>query len=102
MTDNGRVFTGHLLAKPTTVLFDRICQNNGITHRLTAPYSPTTTGKVERLHRTMREEFFSIHSFDTIEEAQTALDAWVEGYNTTREHQSLGDVPPLRRPLRAS
>jgi hypothetical protein len=27
------------------MLFDRICANNGIRHLLTAPYSPTTTGK---------------------------------------------------------
>jgi hypothetical protein len=33
---------------------------------LTAPYSPTTTGKIERLHKTMRREFFDRHLFDTI------------------------------------
>jgi len=32
------------------VLFDRICRENGIGHILTAPYSPTTTRKVERWH----------------------------------------------------
>ena len=37
----------------------------------TAPYSPTTTGKVERLHKTLREEFFSEHTVETITEAQT-------------------------------
>jgi hypothetical protein len=46
LTDNGRVFTGKHQTKPATVLFDRICLNNGIKHRLTAPYHPTTTGKV--------------------------------------------------------
>ena len=40
-------------------MFDRICTDNGIRHLLTAPYSPTTTGKVERLHKTMRAEFFT-------------------------------------------
>jgi hypothetical protein len=97
LTDNGKVFTGRLAAKPTNVLFDRICLNNGIKHRLTAPYSPTTTGKVERLHRTMRREFFDDARCDTLEETQAALDVWVHHYNTQREHQSLGDVVPERR-----
>lgn len=97
LTDNARVFTGKLLGKPANVLFDQICHNNGIRHILTAPYSPTTTGKVERLHKTMRKEFFSQHRFESIEEAQAALDAWVAEYNTQREHQAIGDVPPIKR-----
>jgi transposase InsO family protein len=97
LTDNGRVFTAKTSAKSTKVLFDRICHHNGVKHILTAPYSPTTTGKVERLHRTMRKEFFNLATFDTIEATQAALDDWVIGYNTEREHQSIGDVPPIRR-----
>lgn len=97
LTDNGKVFTGRLGRKPANVLFDRICLNNGIRHLLTAPYSPTTTGKVERFHRTLRKDFFSDKSFETIEEMQAALDVWVANYNNEREHQSLGDVPPIRR-----
>jgi hypothetical protein len=96
-TFNGRVFTGKLAHKPATVLFDRICLNNGIKHILTAPYSPTTTGKIERLHKTLRKEFFSQHSFDTIEQAQAGLDAWVAHYNHDREHQAIGDVAPIGR-----
>lgn len=97
LTDNGKVFTGKLAQKPAVVLFDRICLNNGIRHILTAPYSPTTTGKIERLHKTMRKEFFSTHRFDTIEGAQAGLDAWVGYYNQEREHQGIGDVAPIRR-----
>jgi len=97
LTDNGRVFTAKASGKSTKVLFDRICHNNGVRHILTAPYSPTTTGKIERLHRTMRKEFFDLHTFDTIQATQAALDAWVQSYNTEREHQSIGDVPPIRR-----
>ena len=97
LTDNGRVFTGKLNHKPATVMFDRICSSNCIRHILTAPYSPTTTGKIERLHKTMRKEFFSVKRFDTIELTQAALDEWVERYNTEREHQAIGDVAPIRR-----
>ena len=97
LTDNGKVFTGKLARKPANVLFDRICLNNGIRHLLTAPYSPTTTGKIERLHKTMRKDFFSLRVFSTIDDAQQDLDRWVDHYNTEREHQAIGDVPPVRR-----
>ena len=97
LTDNAKVFTGKLAHKPANVAFDRICLNNGIKHILTAPYSPTTTGKIERLHKTMRKEFFSQNAFETIDQAQAALDAWVAHYNHDREHQAIGDAPPIRR-----
>jgi transposase InsO family protein len=66
VTDNGRVFTGKLGKRPANVLFDRICLNNGIKHILTAPYSPTTTGKVERLHKTMRKSASKLNSRPTL------------------------------------
>jgi transposase InsO family protein len=97
LTDNAKVFTGRLAGRPTTVAFDRICLHNGIRHLLTAPYSPTTTGKIERLHKTMRKELFDGRRFSTIEQAQTELDGWVVHYNLDREHQAIGDVPPIRR-----
>jgi len=99
LTDNGKVFTARFGQGPGPVLFDRICHNNGIRHLLTAPYSPTTTGKVERFHKTYRADFLIDHDrcHSTIEEAQAALDVWVEHYNTGRPHQSLGDRPPIER-----
>jgi transposase InsO family protein len=99
LTDNGKVFTGRFGPGPGPVRFDRICAENGIRHLLTAPYSPTTTGKVERLHKTMRAEFFRLHEheFLGVAELQTALDGWVEHYNTERPHQSVGMCPPAER-----
>jgi transposase InsO family protein len=101
LTDNGKVFTGRFgpAGSSSEVLFDRVCAENGIRHLLTAPRSPTTTGKVERLHKTMRAEFFTDADvvYATIAELQTALDGWVIGYNTERPHQSLGMRPPAER-----
>jgi transposase InsO family protein len=99
LTDNGKVFTARFGLGPGPVMFDRICAENGIRHLLTAPYSPTTTGKVERLHKTMRAEFFTDHQrgFATIAELQAALDGWVVEYNTERPHQSCGGRPPAER-----
>ena len=99
LTDNGKVFTARFGTGPGPVLFDRICHDNGVGHLLTAPFSPTTTGKVERFHKTLRKDFFTPngHRFETIEEAQRALDEWVVTYNTIRPHQSVGDRPPAER-----
>ena len=54
LTDNGKVFTNRFGKGSGDVLFDRMCRDHGIKHLLTAPRSPTTTGKVERFHKTLR------------------------------------------------
>ena len=97
LTDNGKVFTNRFGKGTGEVLFDRICRENGIKHRLTKPRSPTTTGKIERWHKTLRVEFLNGKVFDSIEHAQAELDAWVRRYNHDRPHQSLGMVPPYER-----
>lgn len=59
LTDNGKVFIGRFFHPPVEVLFDAICREHGIEHLLTQPRSPTTTGKTERFHRSLRAEFFA-------------------------------------------
>lgn len=97
LTDNGKVFTGRFGPGKGEVLFDRICRENGIRHLLTAPRSPTTTGKVERFHKTIKKELLTDRRFESVEEAQGAIDGWVVEYNTERPHQGIGGVPPIRR-----
>jgi len=69
LTDNGKVFTGRFGPQPVEVLFDRICRENGISHRHTGVRSPTTTGKIERFHQSLRREFLADRSFSSIETA---------------------------------
>lgn len=97
LTDNGKVFTGRFAQPPVEVLFDRICRENGVDHILTQPGSPTTTGKIERFHRTLRIEFNTRQVFRSLKTAQEALDEWVTYYNTQRTHQALGDITPESR-----
>jgi transposase InsO family protein len=99
LTDNGKVFTARFGRGVGEVLFDRICRENGVRHLLTAPRSPTTTGKIERFHKTLRKEFLLEHDrvHATIEDLQAALDGWVVEYNTARPHQSIGNRPPVER-----
>jgi transposase InsO family protein len=98
LTDNGKVFTGRFNHPPTEVLFDAICREHGIEHLLTQPRSPTTTGKIERFHRSLRAEFLSEQVvFKNVKIAQQALDEWVHFYNTDRPHQSLKMGTPAAR-----
>jgi transposase InsO family protein len=95
LTDNGKQFTARF-GRGGEVLFDRICRRNAITHRLTKPRSPTTTGKIERFHQTLRRELLDdAHPFSSLLEAQVALDGWVREYNTQRPHQALETGAPV-------
>ncbi len=97
LTDNGKVFTNRFGRGTGEVLFDRICRENGVKHILTAPRSPTTTGKIERWHKTLRSEFLNGKVFADVVEAQARLDEWVAHYNTVRPHQGIGMVTPATR-----
>jgi transposase InsO family protein len=97
LTDNGKQFTDRFGAGGE-VLFDRICRDNGIVHRLTQPASPTTTGKVERFHQTLRRDLLNDHGpFTDLPAAQAGIDRWVAEYNTDRPHQSLDMDTPASR-----
>src|SRR5215211_2845966 len=67
-----------------------------ITHRLTQPASPTTTGKIERFHLTLRRELLDdCGPFTSLEAAQAAIDEFVQAYNADRPHQGLDSDQPV-------
>lgn len=96
LTDNGKQFTGKYgRPRPSEVLFDRISRNNGITHLLTKIRSPTTTGKVERWHRSIQDELLADEGpFADVEHARQAVEKWRREYNTQRPHQALHMATP--------
>jgi hypothetical protein len=71
--------------------------NKGITHRLTGVRCPTTTGKIERFHKTLRTELLGGRRFDSLHHAQQILDAWVTDYNLRRPHQAIAMRVPAQR-----
>lgn len=99
LTDNGKQFTGRFTKpRPAEVLFERVCRENGVTAKLIKPYSPTTTGKIERWHQTLRRELLDVSGpFADLPTAQAAVDAWVHTYNTARPHQALDMATPASR-----
>ncbi len=97
LTDNGKQFTDRF-GKGGEVLFDRICRDNGIVHLLTPPRTPTTTGKIERFHGSLRRELLDdAVPFADLAAAQAAVDAWRQEYNTTRPHQAIAMASPAQR-----
>jgi transposase InsO family protein len=99
LTDNGKQFTGrHIRPQPVEVLFERVCRENGILQRHTKPRSPTTTGKIERFHKSLRAELLDhVAPFESLEAAQAGVDGWVHAYNHQRPHQALDMAVPASR-----
>lgn len=54
------------------------------------PYHPQTQGKLERFHRTLKEDVVRVASYGDLEHVQQAFDAYRAEYNTQRPHESLG------------
>ena len=96
LTDRGTEFCGRLDAHP----FELYLAVNDIDHTKTKVKSPQTNGICERFHKTILQEFYQVtfrkKLYQTIEELQVDLDAWMEKYNERRTHQGkrcLGRTP---------
>lgn len=61
-----------------------------IDHSKTKARSPQTNGICERFHRTIKQEFYDIafrkKIYQTLEELQSDVDAWLKNYNELRPH----------------
>ena len=69
--------------------FDIFCEEHGIKHIMGQIRKPTTTGKVERWHGTIRREA-GLPTDGDIEAKKDALGEFIDFYNTQRPHYALG------------
>ena len=60
-----------------------------VTQINSTPNHPTTCGKVERFHQTMKKSLTNQPRAATLAELQTQLNAFVDEYNHRRPHRSL-------------
>jgi transposase InsO family protein len=127
LTDNDATFTVAALpqtwhgATAPVSRFTKACAALGIQHRLTRVRRPQTNGKVERLHRTMREECWRpfaqrcgvvledvAHQPKAIQRQRQAalaqplpwtdtLTAYLSYYNGQRKHTALQGLTPDQR-----
>lgn len=62
-------------------------------HIHSTPYHPTTQGKIERWHRSMKS-VVKLQNYYTPSELKQAIASWVDYYNNERFHESLDNVTP--------
>ena len=86
LTDNGSEFCGN-----DDHPFESLLFGLKVEHRRTRVQRPQTNGFVERFHRTILEEFFRVelrkHAYETLDDLEIPLQAWICAYNTERPHQ---------------
>jgi transposase InsO family protein len=75
----------------------QLLERQRIRHLTTKPYRPRTNGKVERFHQTMAREWAYGLVYQSHHDRTRALPHWLQHYNTTRPHSSIGGQPPISR-----
>ena len=86
ISDNGPQF----IAKD----FKEFIRIAGMTHVRTSPYYPQSNGKIERWHKTIKTECIRPGVLLSLDDAREVIAGYIEHYNTTRLHSSIGYVTP--------
>jgi transposase InsO family protein len=91
LTDNGMVFTTRLSGgRGGRNGFETELRRAGITQKNSRPAHPTTCGKVERFHQTLKHWLTAQpHQPTTLTGLQALLDTFADHYNYRRPHRSL-------------
>jgi putative transposase len=92
VVDNGAAYRSHTL--------QGICARLGIHLIFCRPYAPEGKGKLERWHRTLRDQFLGEldeRRIADLDDLNARLWAWLEQVYHRSEHAGLGGVTPLAR-----
>ncbi len=89
LTDNG----GNYRSGP----FRQLADAEGIGLRRTRPYRPQTNGKAEAFNKTLQREWAYRKRYTSNAERLAALQPFLDRYNYSRPHTSLGCRPPASR-----
>lgn len=85
LSDNGSCYVSKELAE---YLLEK-----GMTHTRGKPFHPTTQGKIERYHRSMKN-VINLQKYYFPWEVEQEIARFVEYYNNERYHESLNNVTP--------
>ena len=87
LTDRGTEYCG----SPEHHEYELYLAVEDVDHSRTKAKNPQTNGIVERLHKTVLNEFYRVafrkRIYSSIAELQVDLDAWIRSYNEERPHQ---------------
>jgi transposase InsO family protein len=70
-------------------IFDRVCREHGIEHRLTKPYHPWTNGQAERMNRTVKEATVKAFHYPDLDALRAHVLAFVTAYNFAKHLKAL-------------
>jgi hypothetical protein len=82
-------------------MFDRICREHEIEHRLTKPNHPWTNGQVERMNRTLKDATVRRYHYDNHQQLRAHLAAFLDAYNFAKRLKALNGLTPFEHICRA-
>jgi transposase InsO family protein len=95
LTDNGIQFTDRKTDRPSFEhIFDRVCRENGIEHRLTKVNHPRTNGQVERMNRTLKDATVKRYHYDSHDQLEKHLQTFLAAYNYAKRLKTLKGLTP--------
>jgi len=89
MTDNGSCYKAFD--------FRDACQELGLKHKRTKPYTPKTNGKAERFIQTALREWAYAQAYPTSDRRAEELPIWLHQYNWHRPHGGIKSQTPISR-----
>ena len=100
LTDNGIQFShppryrSGPTARFSMHLFDRLCRQHAIEHRLTKPNHPWTNGQVERMNRTIKDATVKRYHYADHQQLAAHLELFLTAYNYARRLKALKGLTP--------
>jgi len=95
LTDNGIQFTNRKVDQYAWMhIFDRVCHEHNIEHRLTKVNHPWTNGQVERMNRTLKEATVKRYYYDNHSQLKQHLYDFVNAYNFAKRLKALRSLTP--------